>query len=91
VTAQAVWDEAQGDLEEAANRYTDAGDRWKNFGVVLEHGQALLGLGRCRAQLGHSDARDRLLDARGIFSQLGAGPLLAETDDWLHQVTAQTS
>jgi class 3 adenylate cyclase/tetratricopeptide (TPR) repeat protein len=91
VTAQAVLDEAQGDLEEAANRYTDAGGRWKDFGVVLEHGQALLGLGRCRAQLGHSDARDRLLDARGIFSQLGAGPLLAETDDWLQQVTAQTS
>jgi tetratricopeptide (TPR) repeat protein len=92
VTAQAVLAEAQGDLQEAAKLYADAGDRWSNFGVVLEHGQALLGLGRCTARLGRrSSARDWLLDARKIFTQLDARPLLAETDGWLHQVTAQTS
>jgi tetratricopeptide (TPR) repeat protein len=91
VTARAVLAEAQGDLEEAANRYADAGDRWKSFEVLLEHGHALLGLGRCAARLGHSGARDHLLEARRIFTELDARPLLAETDDWLHQVTAQTS
>jgi class 3 adenylate cyclase/tetratricopeptide (TPR) repeat protein len=92
VTAQAVLAEAHGDLKEAAKLYADAGDRWSNFGVVLEHGQALLGLGRCTARLGRrSLARDWLLDARKIFIQLDARPLLAETDGWLHQVAAQTS
>ena len=91
VTARAVLAEAQGDLEGAANLYADAGDRWKGFGVVHEHAQALLGLGRCTAQTARSGAHDQLLDARQIFIQLGARPLLAETDGWLHHITAQTS
>jgi hypothetical protein len=91
VTARAVLAEARGYLEEAASLYTDASDRWKNFGVVPEHGQARLGLGRCTAQLGNKGARDQLLIARRIFTALGARPLLAETNGWLHQVTAQTS
>jgi hypothetical protein len=58
---------------------------------VLEHGHALLGLGRCAARRGDFLAHDRLLEARRIFTQLDARPLLAATADWLHQVTAQTS
>ena len=91
LTARAVLAEAQGDLEGATNLYADAGDRWKGFGVIHEHAQALLGLGRCAAQTAHPDAHDQLIDARQIFIQLGATPLLAETDGWLHHITARTS
>ena len=90
VTARAVLAEARGDLEEAANRYSDASSRWKDFGVVIEHGHALFGLGRCATRLGDPAAGDRLLDARGIFAQLGARPLLAETAHWLQQATQST-
>jgi tetratricopeptide (TPR) repeat protein len=82
-TARAVLAGAAGDLRAAADRYHDAAGRWGGFGVVLEHGQALLGLGRCAARLGQAPGRDRLLQARGIFGRLGAPDLLAETDRWL--------
>jgi class 3 adenylate cyclase len=82
-TAGAVLAEAAGDLEAAADRYDDAAAQWGGFGVVLEHGQALLGLGRCATRLGQPAGRDRLLRARGVFDRLGAPALLAETDRWL--------
>jgi tetratricopeptide (TPR) repeat protein len=82
-TARAVLAETRGDLPEAASRYDDAGDRWRSFGVALEHGQALLGLGRCATRLGRPAAREPLLQAREIFARLGARGLLAETDRWL--------
>ena len=46
-TAGAVMAEARGDLDTAAGRYDQARTGWRRFGVVLEHAQALLGLGRC--------------------------------------------
>ena len=82
-TARAVLAETRGDLPEAASRYDDAGDRWRSFGVALEHGQALLGLGRCATRLGRPPAREPLLQAHEIFARLGARGLLAETDRWL--------
>jgi tetratricopeptide (TPR) repeat protein len=82
-TVRAVLAETRGDLPEAASRYDDAGDRWRSFGVALEHGQALLGLGRCVTRLGRPPAREPLLQAQEIFARLGARGLLAETDRWL--------
>ena len=82
-TARAVLAETRGDLPEAASRYDDASSRWRSFGVVLEHGQALLGLGRCATRLGRPPAREPLLQAREIFARLGARGLVAETDHWL--------
>ena len=82
-TARAVLAETRGDLPEAAGRYDDAGDRWRSFGVALEHGQALLGLGRCATRLGRPPTREPLLQAHEIFARLGARGLLAETDRWL--------
>jgi hypothetical protein len=53
--------------------YTDAAARWEAFGHVYEHGQALLGLGRCLQASGQADpARVHLVAAKRIFSQLGA-------------------
>ena len=82
-TARAVLAETRGDLPEAARRYDDASGRWRSFGVVLEHGQALLGLGRCATRLGRPPAREPLLQARETFARLGARGLVAETDHWL--------
>jgi hypothetical protein len=45
VAAHAVLAEARADLEQASTRYEDAADRWARFGVVVEHGHVLLGLG----------------------------------------------
>jgi hypothetical protein len=46
---------------------------------VLEHAQALLGLGRCATRLGRPSARDHLDQAAELFGQLRAPGLLAET------------
>jgi tetratricopeptide (TPR) repeat protein len=78
-TAGAVLAEARGDLDAAAGRYDQARTGWRGFGVVLEHAQALLGLGRCATRLGRPSARDHLDQAAELFGQLRAPGLLAET------------
>jgi tetratricopeptide (TPR) repeat protein len=88
-TARAVLAEAAGDLPAAADRYDDAAAGWGSFGVVLEHGQALLAGGRCATRLGQATGRDRLLEARDIFDRLAAPGLLAETDRWLLRTTTR--
>jgi tetratricopeptide (TPR) repeat protein len=84
-TARALLAEAQGDLEPAADLHTQAATGWSNYGNLPEHGQALLGLGRCLARLQHPQARDRLRQARAIFARLDARPLVAESDSWLQR------
>ena len=84
-TAHAVLAETKGDLEVAVDRYTAAAEGWRNFGVVLEQGQALLGAGRCATRLGGAGpagpgAGAALSRARAIFESLGATTLAAETD-----------
>jgi class 3 adenylate cyclase/tetratricopeptide (TPR) repeat protein len=91
LTARAVLAEAQGDLRDAAARYAEAADSWQAYGHVLEHGQALLGLGRCRLTLTEPGTEQALTQARQLFARLQAAPLLAETDRWLGQALAQTS
>jgi hypothetical protein len=61
------------------------------FGHALEHGQALLGLGRCLLALGRPDASGALAAARELFTQLDAGPLAAETDELLTEAVAARS
>jgi hypothetical protein len=91
LSVQAVLAEARGDVKEASKLYAEAAERWSRFGVVFEHGQALLGLGRCLTRIGQPRAREHLIKASAIFARLKARPLLDETHDWLHQITAQTS
>jgi hypothetical protein len=86
LAARAVLEEARAGLEEAARLHAEAAERWRSFGVVLEHGHAPLGLGRCLARLGRPEAPDRLLKAHAIFELLDARRLLAETDGWLRQL-----
>jgi class 3 adenylate cyclase/tetratricopeptide (TPR) repeat protein len=91
VTGQATLTEARGDLDEALRLYTDAAKRWTEYGSVPEQGHALFAMGRCLARIGRPGAGERLLEARAIFSGLGARPLVAETDRWLQRGAARTS
>jgi hypothetical protein len=47
---------------------------------VPELAYALLGRGRCLRQLGDDGAEDALSEARELFSSLGYGPAMAQTE-----------
>jgi tetratricopeptide (TPR) repeat protein len=81
-SARAAIAEAVGDTA-ADQRYSQAATGWHQYGHVLEHGLALLGLGRCRLRAGHPDALAPLLAARALFTDLGAALPLTEADRWL--------
>ena len=87
-TAQAVLAESTGDLEHAATLYTEVAAGWSDYGQVLEHALALLGQGRCLAQLGRSDARPVLRVAHQRLVSLGARPTAAEAKDLLDHLPA---
>ena len=91
LTGGAVLAEARGELEGAAAHYIEAAAAWGDFGHALEHGQALLGLGHCRLALGQAEANSALVAARELFARLGAGPLVAETDERLAEAVAARS
>jgi predicted ATPase/class 3 adenylate cyclase len=91
LAARAVLAEAHGRMEEAAALYGEAAAAWVNFGHALERGQALLGLGRCLLALGETDANATLAAARDVFTRLGAGPLVAETDGLLAEAASARS
>ncbi len=55
VAANAALAEARGDLQDAADAYADAAERWDRFGVVPEQAFALLGQGRCLVGLSRPD------------------------------------
>ena len=81
VAASAAIAEARGDLQAAADAYSDAADRWERFGVLPEQAFALLGQGRCFLGLPRpTEATPVLQHAREIFQRLQAAPALAETD-----------
>jgi class 3 adenylate cyclase/tetratricopeptide (TPR) repeat protein len=89
LTGQAILAEAHGGNERARDLYHEAAERWADYGFVLEEGQAHLGLARCLIALGDREAAtESLQKARAIFSNLGAIPLLKETDGHLHQAEA---
>jgi class 3 adenylate cyclase/tetratricopeptide (TPR) repeat protein len=87
LTARAVLAETAGDAERAAGLFADAAGGWLAYGQVLEHGQALLGAGRCRGHLGHPDGRSQLRDAHALFTRLGARQLAAEAGGLLQAAT----
>jgi len=81
VHARAILAEGEGRLDDAEQLYVDAAERWASFGFVLEHGQALLGRGRCLVGQGRvAETGELLPEARRIFASLGAAQLVAETD-----------
>ena len=84
--ARAVLAEAEGRLDAAAALYDQAAEQWTAYGHLPERGYALLAAGRCLADLGRPGARERLAEARAVFADLGARPLLALADGGLAEV-----
>ena len=83
-SARAVMTEARGELAGGATLHRAAAEAWSGLGDVVERAWALLGEGRCLAQLGDGDAAtDRLRDAREAFVAFGAETWIGEADDWL--------
>jgi tetratricopeptide (TPR) repeat protein len=66
VASGAILAEARGDIDEAARLYSEAAERWGQFGVVPEQAFALLGLGRCLLALGDPAAGEALRQARDL-------------------------
>jgi tetratricopeptide (TPR) repeat protein len=90
-SSQAQLAEAAGNHTEAASLYTDAAQRWHQFGNQPEHAHALLGQGRTLHTLANPDAEQPLRQARELFKSMGYKPALAETDALLAQTTAAAS
>jgi tetratricopeptide (TPR) repeat protein len=72
--------EAAADRAEAATQYAEAVERWREFRRVPELAYALLGLGRCLPQTSDDGAESALGEARELFSSLGYGPAMAQTE-----------
>ena len=92
ISARANLVELEDDPASALPLYEEVAEGWAVFPHVLEHGHALVGAGRCLLGLGReAAARERLRDARERFVEVGAVPLVAETDELLARATAKTS
>ncbi len=84
LTARAVLAEGAEETEQALQLYTEAVERWTEFGYVLERGQTLLGKARCLIALGRAaEATKPLVEACSIVSGLRAAPLQAEAESLL--------
>jgi class 3 adenylate cyclase/tetratricopeptide (TPR) repeat protein len=90
-TARAVLAEMQGRIEEALALYEEAAERWARYGFVLEHAQALLGVGRCLLRFRRPAAEVPLDEARELFASLGYKLALAEARALLEQTAARAS
>ena len=91
LAARAIVEEARDELESASTAFREAVDGWRDFGFLLEQGEASLGAGRALVQLRRHEASELLRSARVIFTRLQAAPLVAETDRWLNLAAAQTA
>jgi class 3 adenylate cyclase/tetratricopeptide (TPR) repeat protein len=79
---RALLAEAEGEFEVALRSFENGIERWKEFGVPLEEGQGCFGAGRCLVALGRQDEAESFFDkAEGIFSDLGALPLVKNVAD----------
>ncbi|MCI0634984.1 MAG: hypothetical protein L0206_13865 [Actinobacteria bacterium] len=92
LTSGAILAESKGQIEDALTSYRDVARGWASFGNRPESAFAEMGAGRCLLALGRPDeAGGHLRDARKIFGDLGAVPLIEQTDDLLARATAKTS
>jgi class 3 adenylate cyclase/tetratricopeptide (TPR) repeat protein len=92
LTGRAALAEAEGEFAEAADRYGQAASGWSEYGFILEHGQALLRRGRCLLRLEQqSEALASIAASRALFDELGASPLIVESDVLLGEAAARTA
>ena len=91
LSSRAKLAEASGNIAEAADLYRQAAEGWRTYGCTLEEGHALAGAGRCLLSVAPVDAMEPLLQARRLFEELRATPLLAEVAQLVEQSGTQTS
>jgi class 3 adenylate cyclase/tetratricopeptide (TPR) repeat protein len=89
LSARAVLAESEGNLDAALDLYTQANTAWAGYGYPLEQAHALLGAARCSLAL-DLPARSTASAARDLLAQLGAAPLLAETDHLIALIDAES-
>ena len=87
LTARAAIAESANDVAQATELYQEAVGRWRSYGCPYEEAHALLGAGRCNAQLGRP-AADLLQRAHDICAALGAEPLLTDVVRELQRLPA---
>ncbi len=83
LAARAILAEAEGRHAQGVDLYTQAAAAWATYGYPLEQAQALRGAARCCLAL-ELPARDTLLEAHVILTQLRAAPLLSRTASLLN-------
>ena len=90
LTGEAVVAEAEGHLEQAAEQYAQAAERWRDYGHLPEQALALLGQGHCLVTLGRPAARAEppLREARKLFASIGYKTAIGETDILIGQTAA---
>jgi hypothetical protein len=86
--ARAQVAEDSGEYADAAGLYSEASERWKDFGNVPERAFALLGHGRCVLALGQLGAEQPLRKARRLFASMGYKPALRDTEVLLERAAA---
>lgn len=91
IACRAQLAEAAGDHAHAAALYSEAAERWREFGNAPERAYALLGQGRCLRALGSSEAEQQLREARELFASMGYKPALAKADGLLGSAKAAAS
>ena len=79
LSARAVLAHARRQHADAQSLYEQAAEAWAAYGYPWEQAHALIGAARCRIAL-DQPAREPLEQARAILTDLGARPLLAETE-----------
>jgi hypothetical protein len=81
--------EARGDLEAAADGYSELVDHFRNADEVVDLAKTLVRQGRVLTQLGRAaEAAEALNAAQLILVKLEAAPMLAEVDALLERLTA---
>jgi hypothetical protein len=87
LSARAVLAQARQENADALVLYEKAAAAWAPYGYPLEQAHALIGAARCATS--HDEpARERLEQARAFLTDIGARPLLAETDRLLETLWA---
>jgi tetratricopeptide (TPR) repeat protein len=83
-SARALIAENDGRTDEALTLHEEAARCWADHGFVLGRARSLQGAGRCLLALERRrEAAFQLREARDLFENLGAKPLVAEVDDVL--------
>ena len=82
--------EMTGDRAEAADMYADVAGQWREFGDIPELAYSVLGQGRCLVSLRANGAVVPLEEARTLFTSMGYGPALIETQRLISAAGATT-